>query len=353
MFGLFKRTERRQAEYSDAIVRAIIQSAQGGADGVSDYRDTAAAQVAAATVARALASARIEGAPAERTGLSGDVLHAVGSALILEGEFVAVIDVDQSGTVTLTPAAGHDIDGGPDPAGWRYRLTLGGPTRSREATLPAEAVCHFRINTTAAAPHKGRSPIALAQDSARLASGLERMLANESEASSGHVLPVPDGTPEDALIEIRTDLKALRGKTATVPSMAGNWEGSRSGAPADWKPQRLGFNPPSIADSLRSATFDQVLALAGVPPTLFDKGEAAGKREALRQFLHATLAPLARVIEREAQAKLMASLKFDFTDLHASDVQGRARAFQSMVTAGMDIDRAAALSGLLIAEESD
>lgn len=352
MFGLFKRTERRQADYSDAIVRAIIASAQGGSD-ISDYRDTAAAQVAAATVARALASAKIEGVPVQRTGLSGDVLHDIGSALILEGEHVAVIEVSPEGVVTLTPAAGHDIDGGPDPAGWRYRVTLGGPTRSREVTLPAEAIFHPRINTTAQAPHRGRSPISVARNTARLASGLERLLADESEASSGHVLPVPDATPEDALTDIRADLKKLRGRTATVPSMSGNWEGSRAAAPADWKPQRLGFDPPDIARSLRDSVFFQVLALAGIPPAMLDKGEAAGKREALRQFLHATLQPLARVIEAEAKAKLMASLRFDFTELHASDVQGRARAFQSMVTGGMDLDKAAALSGLLVAEETE
>ncbi|MXW93814.1 MAG: hypothetical protein F4114_06080 [Rhodospirillaceae bacterium] len=73
----------------------------------------------------------------------------------------------------------------------------------------------------------------------------------------------------------------------------------------------------------------------------------------MRQFLHATLQLSARVIEAEAKAKLRASLRSDIAELHASDVQGRARAFQSMVTGGMDPDKSAALSSLLEAEESD
>ena len=40
-------------------------------------------------------------------------------------------------------------------------------------------------------------------------------------------------------------------------------------------------------------------------------------------------------------------LAFSFDRLFASDLSGRARAFQSMVGGGMPVDRAAALAGLL------
>ena len=43
-------------------------------------------------------------------------------------------------------------------------------------------------------------------------------------------------------------------------------------------------------------------------------------------------------------------LALDFSALFASDITGRARAFASMVQAGMEIERAAALSGLLAEE---
>ena len=44
------------------------------------------------------------------------------------------------------------------------------------------------------------------------------------------------------------------------------------------------------------------------------------------------------------------TLALGFDDLMASDIAGRARAFGSLVTGGMDIERAATLSGLLAAE---
>ena len=43
-------------------------------------------------------------------------------------------------------------------------------------------------------------------------------------------------------------------------------------------------------------------------------------------------------------------LALSFDRLFASDVTGRARAFASMVNGGMDIERAAGLSGLLAGE---
>ena len=47
----------------------------------------------------------------------------------------------------------------------------------------------------------------------------------------------------------------------------------------------------------------------------------------------------------------LAGVTLDFTALGSSGVQARARAFQSMVGGGMDLERAAALSGLLIEDD--
>ena len=77
--------------------------------------------------------------------------------------------------------------------------------------------------------------------------------------------------------------------------------------------------------------------------------EGATAREAFRQFLHSGLRPIARLVEIEARQKLeIPDLAFDFETLFASDVQGRARAFQSLVGGGMDITKAASVSGILL-----
>ena len=58
------------------------------------------------------------------------------------------------------------------------------------------------------------------------------------------------------------------------------------------------------------------------------------------------------MVAAEVREKLnVENLTFDTTDLHAADVAGRARAFQSLVGGGMELDQAAGLSGLLIDDD--
>ena len=61
--------------------------------------------------------------------------------------------------------------------------------------------------------------------------------------------------------------------------------------------------------------------------------------------------PLAGVVAVELARKLgTSSLALSFDRLFASDLSGRARAFQSLVGGGMATDKAAALAGLMEAE---
>ena len=67
----------------------------------------------------------------------------------------------------------------------------------------------------------------------------------------------------------------------------------------------------------------------------------------MRRWLHSALQPIGRVVSTEMRLKTGRVVSVDFDALMASDIQGRARAFQSMVGGGMEPARAAALSGLL------
>jgi len=85
---------------------------------------------------------------------------------------------------------------------------------------------------------------------------------------------------------------------------------------------------------------------------LVEASEGTGAREAFRRFHHATVTPLLDGMAREAAQKLETpGLAFDTIGLHAAVVQGRARAFQTKVNGGMEIERAAARSGLLAPDE--
>ena len=58
------------------------------------------------------------------------------------------------------------------------------------------------------------------------------------------------------------------------------------------------------------------------------------------------LSPLGRLVEAELRDKLDDEVSLSWQELRASDLSGRARAFQSMVGDGMEVERAAGLAGL-------
>ena len=70
-------------------------------------------------------------------------------------------------------------------------------------------------------------------------------------------------------------------------------------------------------------------------------------REAWRQLLFGTVAPLGRIVEAELSAKLF-PLKIRWQELRASDLQARARSVDSLVKAGVEVSRAMELAGLAV-----
>ena len=74
-------------------------------------------------------------------------------------------------------------------------------------------------------------------------------------------------------------------------------------------------------------------------------------REAWRLALFSVLAPLGRLVESELQQKLDDQVSLSWQELRASDLSGRARAFQSMVGGGMAIAEAVAVAGLMVQED--
>ena len=53
-------------------------------------------------------------------------------------------------------------------------------------------------------------------------------------------------------------------------------------------------------------------------------------------------------MESELQEKLEDTVTLSWQELRASDLSGRARAFQSMVGGGMAVDQAVAVAGLMV-----
>ena len=91
----------------------------------------------------------------------------------------------------------------------------------------------------------------------------------------------------------------------------------------------------------------EIWAAVGFNASLFEGSQAAAVREAWRLALFGVLAPLGRLVESELRGKL-GDVTLDWRELRASDLSGRARAFQSMVGGGMPVADAVAIAGLMV-----
>ena len=99
---------------------------------------------------------------------------------------------------------------------------------------------------------------------------------------------------------------------------------------------------------LLSAASQEIYAACGLNAALWGGGGAAGTREAWRLCLFGVLSPLGRLVEAELRDKLEDSVTLSWQELRASDLSGRARAFQSMVGGGMDVGKAISVAGLMV-----
>ena len=331
----FKRRVDERA-YTDAIVEArIAAAAQAAAEGA-----TAAEEVVAGLYERAFLQAEVTGiaVPRRVLGMTGRMLATCGEC---------VFDA-----ATQAVAQSIDIDGATvSPLAWRYTLHLASPSGTALRRRVGMDVWHFRINASKDEPWRGHSAFDLAPLTLQLLKRFETSLSSEANGAVGKVITVPAGTPEGTVNAIKQDLRTLQGKTTLPESTAGGWGQGQAAAPQrDWHPMRLGPEPPDSMATIRRDAAHMVLAASGVPVELASGSEGTGAREAWRRFLHATVQPIGESVAEELRLKTGRRVRIGFDALMASDLSGRARAFQSLVNGGMDVAKAAALAGLMEGE---
>ena len=334
--------ERETRAYTDEIVHALLQAARG--ETVSSPGVTAGLEAASGMYSRAFAVAEVEG-----TGglVSRDILKEWGRRLIRYGEALAYLDVDADGNLELLDVSACDISGRPSRSSWRYRVDLPAPSGTLTKTVSSDAVFHVRYSYDPNTPWRGVGPLGWATATGSLASNLETYLSDELGRAHGWVLPLPGNLSEQSRKGLEADLRNLRGQTALVETTSDAYGAGAPGAPAsDYKAQRIGAHPPQEVTLMHSAVFASVLSACGISADLFSDRGAQGQRESWRRFLHGSAQPLADLIAEELTRVLERPISVNLDRLFASDIQGRARALQSMVGAGMDVSVARALAGL-------
>ena len=335
---------KREGSYADLVIQAVIQNATG---------KRASASTAAREIASGLWGRAFESAEMTPEGIISDALRPhlalIGRMLIITGEVAFGIDVE-GGALLLTPAKSLSVMGDPDPRTWVYELTMAGPSTTTTRTLPADRVLHLTYATETDHPWRGVGPLTGAASTVDLLSELESKLGQESASPTGNLIPVPQGVD---IRNLQTDLRELKGNLALVPTTASGFGAGFTAAPrGDYDVKRIGPNPPIAAVELRQGASQSILAACGVPVGMVggDGGSATEMRESYRQFLHGSVDPIARRVARQVKAAFDTDFGFSFDRLFASDLSGRARAFQSMVGGGMEVEKAAALAQLMTPE---
>ena len=338
------KLETRADSYTDTVINAILSKAQGKT--LSIPTATAALEACAGTVGRGFSASEVSGPDSLTSALTPGVLALIGRSLIRLGEVVFLID-STSGRLRLVPAETHDVEGGPFPDEWEYRLTLCGPSRTITYDyVPAASVLHFRYSVDTSTPWRGNGPLAVANLAGRLSAETVNALANESSGPVGRLLGIPVDGADATVGGLKADIANARGKMALLET--GDWGNAGGDARVGLKSERFGAEPPASLVALVSVASQEVYSACGLNASLWGCSQAAAVREAWRLCLFGVLSPLGRLVEAELKDKLDDEVSLSWQELRASDLSGRARAFQSMVGGGMDISKAIAVAGLMV-----
>lgn len=336
-------TEHRS--YSTLLLAGAEATAAGTGHATAAWSKSAALEIAAGWWSRGLALATVEPANRRTAALTPRVLSTVGRRLARDGEALYRLDV-AGGRLVLREAWQWDVTGDADPAGWQYRLTEPGPSRTRTRIEPAAGVLHVRYAWLPSTPWAGLSPGAAAAHGAGLAGGIDRQMSGEAAGPSGYVMPAPDrgdgaSEEDDPLSGLRSDLLTLRGGLTVAPTMKNPAEAASP--TEDYKVRRFGFDPPQRLVDVRRLALADMLHAYGIAPVLVDeRASAAAFREAVRVFWNVTMPALgALVSEQAAEALDVPDLALTFPA--PGDVAVRAGAVRALCAAGMDLAEARAV----------
>lgn len=325
------------------MIRYLIGNADGGD---SDVQGSGAVEIAAGMIGRAFACARPVDAGRAAGVLTPETLQLIGREITRDGESLHVIAVGRSG-LELIPVQVWDVVGDVSPDTWRYRCDMAGPTRQRSRVVPAGDVVSVKWAVDPARPWCGVSPLVFAHLSGQLHAKTVEVLRDEASGPVGSLIPIPKD-PDTTVDELRTTVAGLKGAAAFVESQHDMWGQSQDRSRQGWRPERVGAAPGKPLVDLHAAAVRVALACCGIPAELADAGvDATSRREAWRQFLHGTLQPLGVIVAAELRDKLELpdAFRFDWTGLAAGDTQGRARSAHSLTQAGVEVERALALTG--------
>ena len=359
-FWPFGKVETRSGgSYTDAIVQAI--EAQAVAT-VADASATAAIEAVAGLLSRTLSAARVDGPTWLQDAINPPWLAMVGRSLVREGASLSVIRATEA-ALHLVPAAHwtfETLNGemlGEVEDEWQARVTTYGPSASTTRTLSRDGFVYVRWGASPGTPYRGRGPTSWASLASKMNAETERSLGDEAAGPIAQLLSIPsdggdDDDENDPLALLKADVRMARGKALFVETTQVAWGDGKAAAPQrDWAASRLGPNPPEGLVKLSQVAFMHMVAACGASSALFDDSDGTSKREALRHWHMGTVVPVVNGLAYELSKRLETDVRL-VLDNYPRDVAGRATAFKNLVAAGMDTDKALAVSGLMMDDDA-
>ena len=205
---------RQESSYTDTLIAALVSRVKG--ETLALPTATAALESCAGVVGRGFMACEVAGRPAFTDALTPQVMEMIGRSLIRLGQVVFLIDTT-GGRMQLIPAQTHDVEGGPYPESWEYRLTLGGPSRTlTHEYVPSSSVLHFRYACDPTRPWRGNGPIQVATLAGTLSAETVKQLSDEASGPVGRLLGIPKDGEDDTVDSLKTDNKGRQGACGAV-----------------------------------------------------------------------------------------------------------------------------------------
>ena len=286
---------------------------------------TAAEQTAAALMSRSFVSAEVRGRHSFL--FTPERLATMAQELVLQGQTIWRLNGD-----LIWVRQAHVISRGPNRGSYSIN---GKPCDTRK-------ILHVRLNINMI-DGMGRSDLGMALAMQSFIRNLEGHVFKEATGAHGYVIPTEQWSNE----KLQTGLKKLGGKRMMVDSDTKNFMGSpvSSHARDEWNQRRLGFDAPENVRLWYESMHSTALSIMGVPPALYSPdADASAMREAWRLYIFTVVDPMAKILEGAAK-RCNLEIDLNFDRLMASDVANRARAYGSLVDAGMDEAQAERVTG--------
>ena len=346
----------RRGSYSDTLIDLLVSVAQGS---TVDLLSTGALESAAFLYSSVLSSCKVSAPDWAGSALSSRFLAQVGRDLVRVGSSYHLIEI-QEGALKLFPCSGVHWEAGTyDPQTWTGTADLSGPVTTMQKRVQYGEIVEFLWGTDSGQPWCGRGPVSYAATSHRLHAENDRSLADESAGPIANLVPTsgnpapahddPGRDDTDPFRKLRADIARTRGGAVLLQTSRELSMTPGSAPQKDWSANRLGPNPGKAQVDLQRQVFEQVVASCGIPPALFSGGNSQGQREALRRWSMVVVQPFVARVAEELSLKLEEEIRLT-PDPYGQDIVGRSRALQSMVTAGVNLPQAMALSGLMSAD---